>query len=528
MRSLKVLLLLVPFLLSAHARPTVACVGDCSGDGTVTVAELVSSVATALGREPIDDCPTIDRNGNGVVTVDELLTAVSSSMGVCPIFPADYRKTYVEVRDCRSSPEHGGVVRVLASPNAVRPYKDGANPLPVGSVIVKEEFSRRGCEDEDLVRWRVMRKEAPGFDPEDGDWHWQWVESSFAVRFDDKTTGDCITCHREPDCLARDYMCTVGARGDLQLILENVSGALLSIAGTSSSDVYAVGADPHDDKGPYVLHYNGESWERLETGATGDLWWLSVTPIDGSFYMAGDGGLILEYDLTTRQFHRFETPGTSLLFGIWGPAENDLYACGVDQKAGGGVVWHFDGKEWTVVDLSNIRGGGVLPALNKIWGRSASEVYAVGEDGFILFFNGKSWSEIESPTDRFLFTVHGNDSLVTAVGGFFTDSVIIESGEGQPFVAVPGTGAQQLNGVFIAPDGFGAAVGKERTIALREDGIWKLHDSVRREVREYHAVWIDPEDGIWAVGGDLGNLEDGVLAYSGELTIGRQIRTGEE
>ena len=379
------------------------------------------------------------------MTVDELLTAVSSSMGVCPIFPADYRNTYVEVRDCRFSSEHGGVnIRVLASPNAVRPYLDGANPLPVGSVIVKEEFNDRGdekCLDENLVRWRAMRKEEPGFDPVDGDWHWQWVEPSLAVRFDDKTTGSCLGCHKVPDCLARDYMCTVGARGDLQLILEDVPGALLSIAGTSPSDVYAVGADSHDAKGPYVLHYDGESWERLETGATGDLWWLSVTPIDGSFYMAGDGGLILEYDLTTKQFRRFETPGTSLLFGIWGPTENDLWAVGVDQKIGGGVVWHFDGKEWTIVDLSAIRGGTSYRRSTRCGVAAPTEVYAVGEDGFILLFNGKSWSEISSPTDRFLFTVHGNDSLVTAVGGFFTDSAIIELEESKSFVAVPEHGS---------------------------------------------------------------------------------------
>jgi hypothetical protein len=38
---------------------------------------------------------------------------------------------------------------------------------------------------------------------------------------------------------------------------------------------------------PLVLHYDGERWQRLVTGASGDLWWISVTPIDGSFYMAG-------------------------------------------------------------------------------------------------------------------------------------------------------------------------------------------------------------------------------------------------
>jgi hypothetical protein len=102
--------------------------------------------------------------------------------------------------------------------------------------------------------------------------------------------------------------------------------------------------------------------------------------------------------------------------------------------------------------------------------------------------------------------------------------VIVEQAGGGSFALLPNTQAPQLNGVFIAPSGFGAAIGKERTIALRENGVWRLHDSVPREDREYHAVWIDPEEGIWAVGGDLSLLENGVLSYSGEALIGREIR----
>jgi hypothetical protein len=60
---------------------------------------------------------------------------------------------------------------------AVEPYLREENPLPLGSIVIKEEYpAGSNClNDSDLVRWRVMRKEAPGFDPEDGDWHWQWV-----------------------------------------------------------------------------------------------------------------------------------------------------------------------------------------------------------------------------------------------------------------------------------------------------------------------------------------------------------------
>src|SRR5204862_3415501 len=123
-----------------------------------------------------------------------------------------------------------------------------------------------------------------------------------------------------PACLARDYMCTVGnaPRGTLQQILSRQPAALLSITGTAATDVYAVGADPGDGFGPYVLRYDGTRWQRLASGASGDLWWASVTPIDGAFYFAGVGGLVLRYDPSLNKFTRLTTPTTVTFFGIWG------------------------------------------------------------------------------------------------------------------------------------------------------------------------------------------------------------------
>jgi hypothetical protein len=451
--------------------------------------------------------------------------AVTASLTGCPIFPADYRSNYTEVRGCRNSIEHGGVsIRVFTNDVATRPYLDGANPLPLGSIVVKEEYDGPECEnDGELLRWRVMRKEEAGFDPQDGDWHWQWVDRGGRVRFNDKTT--CIGCHVPPECLARDYMCTHGEEGDLQLILEDQPGALLAVAGTAATDVYTVGADAKDGSGPLVLHYDGERWQRLATGASGDLWWISVTPIDGSFYLAGSGGLILEYDLTERRFIQHETPGGPTLFGIWGMSESDLWAVGADTDTTGtvGVMWHFDGEAWSAVDLPDIRKG-IVPALNKVWGRSATEVYAVGATGIVLLFDGASWSEVESGTTRFLFTVHGNDDIVVATGGFgLGGGLVIEKGSGAFENRTP-TGASQANGVFIAPDGTGFAVGYERSTLLRTFGAWSNHDSVPRDLREYHGAWIDPDGGFWAVGGELFEpMERGILGYGGELVLPRVV-----
>ena len=56
------------------------------------------------------------------------------------------------------------------------------------------------------------------------------------------------------------------------LVHDKLPGALLSVWGTSESDVWTVGGDARDGTGPLVLHYDGTAWSRVETGLTaGDL-----------------------------------------------------------------------------------------------------------------------------------------------------------------------------------------------------------------------------------------------------------------
>ena len=126
-----------------------------------------------------------------------------------PFFPANYREAFTEVRDCRNSIGHSATIRVYVNAIGVEAYLADANPLPEGTIVVKEEFGGTACSDDaDLVFWRAMMKESAGFDPGDGDWRWQMVSAPDRdVLLDTKAT--CIACHSSPDCVARDYMCTV-------------------------------------------------------------------------------------------------------------------------------------------------------------------------------------------------------------------------------------------------------------------------------------------------------------------------------
>jgi hypothetical protein len=61
------------------------CAGDCNGNGTVTVDEILTMVNIALGNRPVSSCFAGDLNGDGQITVDEILVAVNNALNGCPV-----------------------------------------------------------------------------------------------------------------------------------------------------------------------------------------------------------------------------------------------------------------------------------------------------------------------------------------------------------------------------------------------------------------------------------------------------------
>lgn len=59
------------------------CAGDCNGDSTVTLDELIQAVNVALGLATNGLCPLLDRNHDGIVAIDEVVLAVDSAIEGC-------------------------------------------------------------------------------------------------------------------------------------------------------------------------------------------------------------------------------------------------------------------------------------------------------------------------------------------------------------------------------------------------------------------------------------------------------------
>jgi hypothetical protein len=69
--------------LGAPANASAQCVGDCDGNGSVTVDEIVTMVNAALSGGT-GGCDAGDADGNGAITVDEIVSAVNNALNGCP------------------------------------------------------------------------------------------------------------------------------------------------------------------------------------------------------------------------------------------------------------------------------------------------------------------------------------------------------------------------------------------------------------------------------------------------------------
>src|SRR5262245_3581440 len=63
------------------------CTGDCDGDGSVAINELITGVNISLGNAELDTCDVFDADENGQADIYELIAAVGNSLNGCTAGP---------------------------------------------------------------------------------------------------------------------------------------------------------------------------------------------------------------------------------------------------------------------------------------------------------------------------------------------------------------------------------------------------------------------------------------------------------
>ena len=312
--------------------------------------------------------------------------------------------------------------------------------------------------------------------------------------------------------------CNPSAPPAWEIVAADLPDAVLSISGTSSSDVWAVGAD--HGSGPIVLHWDGSAWSRAATATRGTLWWVHAFA-DSTLYLAGASSTILTGSSHGGTFTRMPTPGlgAQTVFGVWGSAPNDAYAVG--STAGrDGFVWHYDGSAWTDVPLpSNLPADalGDTPGLFKVWGDGAGHVYVVGGRGVILRRTGTGpFVLLPTSSTATLFTVSGDSTRAIVVGGLSNGVVLEIPHDGMPTDVTPPMCAL-VQGMSVR-DGAAFASGVAGTLLTRGASGWSTIDTgLMLDVASLHATWIDPSGGVWSVGGNVltVDLDHGAIVHRG-------------
>jgi hypothetical protein len=310
-----------------------------------------------------------------------------------------------------------------------------------------------------------------------------------------------------------------------EAVHEDLPAALLSVWGRSANDVWAVGGDALDGAGPMVVHFDGDGWERVETGqTTGTLWWVFGFH-NGPLFVGGDGGVILRNDdpLGGGAFVPMTTPGTDTVFGIWGASPTDVWAVGGASETTGGFAWRLVGDAWVPEPSlpADVTSGA---AVWKAYGMAANDVWLVGSNAVALHWNGSVLERGNTGVGSSLFTVHAADGRWAAVGGLASGIIVEHDGTGWTDVT-PDPAPQGLAGVTLGANGYGIAVGTFGTVLSRNNDGWATEDVGFPISRNLHGSWIDPDGGVWAVGGDTLSppFIDGIMIHRGRSVPGGDL-----
>ena len=235
-------------------------------------------------------------------------------------------------------------------------------------------------------------------------------------------------------------------------------------------------------------------WQVMDAGTQHNLWGLARSHDGKSVYACGDAGTVLH--CRNQQWHALPAVSQAALHCLWDAGNAGLYSGG--QM---GQIWRFHQGAWTLAyDLF------LDVTILDMWGNSPDSIYAVGDEGLILHWNGVDWRRMVSGTKSALYSIWGyDDTHILAVGDF--GLVLRWNGDNWAEFYV-GTEnflfdiwGDALNNIFI--------VGLSGTLAHFDGKRWSLTPTRARD--DLMAVDGMPGHGPYAVG-----TQGNILCFDGQ------------
>jgi hypothetical protein len=226
--------------------------------------------------------------------------------------------------------------------------------------------------------------------------------------------------------------------------------------------------------------------------------WRAAWGIGQDKYVAGESGMMLHY--TGSEWTKMASGVTQTILGLWGFGTDDIFAVG--EAA---TLLHYDGEKWEPMKAF----GGEDTIFSDVWGSAPDDVYVTAqiEDiGYLLHYDGLSWKISLASTTANLRHIHGtSDENVFAVGQKGT--IVRYDGKGwglspvDPYPLEDGSEFivdQGLFGVYARNEVDAWAVGEAGVIVHYDGASFSLAGLFDYTLR---AVWSLSPENVWAVGG---------------------------
>lgn len=309
-------------------------------------------------------------------------------------------------------------------------------------------------------------------------------------------------------CSGDDGMPTTPATW--QVLAEQRPSSLLGVWASSVDDVWVVGGREGIGMEPSVFHFDGTAWTKLSVGMPDLDLWQVFGFAGGDVFLAGSRGTILRY--RDGAFEQIPTPGSDVVFGLWGTGPDDMWAVG-GQPAANGFVWRyrggaaFEAVPGTPAELS-------MGAVWKVTGRAENDVWLSSSRGLVMHWDGQALTEERiGETGESLFSIGCSaDACVTAGANLGTGVLYENTGAG--WEKEPGD-APALRGVTPVGD-HRYVVGAGGTVIHRTDDGY-VSDTPGLTARSLHAAWATDDGSLFTVGGDFDRAPtlQGVVLYKG-------------
>ncbi|MEX0736651.1 MAG: hypothetical protein WD182_04360 [Bacteroidota bacterium] len=231
-------------------------------------------------------------------------------------------------------------------------------------------------------------------------------------------------------------------------------------------------------------------------------------------------------------------PGSfqTMMYDLWASSPTSVWAVGHNDQ-NRGLMWHFNGTEWTDVKLSTTQGGSIEGPidLDEVFGFNSVHVFAVGrrlysnptpppyflDSSLVIRFDGQQWQEELVQRGRALWSISGSSPrdiwTCGSSGTIFHYNGSLWKRDTIPLV-VPSDVEYALWDIKSAADGEAFMTGAIRDNSLMRTtnyffkltrGNWSIIDSFAvqpggSEVRfGVHGLWLAPEGTLYSFGWDI-------------------------